>query len=69
MRSDLLARHWAMNNGISFHTPEEFFLQQEPREMKHKFDPSGYIADTAGSTDDTCKPSPGLSEGTLTCST
>ncbi|KAF8243977.1 PNK3P-domain-containing protein [Wilcoxina mikolae CBS 423.85] len=36
-------RHWAMNVGIGFHTPEEFFLHQPAKEMSHRFNPSRYL--------------------------
>lgn len=37
--------HWALNVGINFHTPEEFFLGEAAQEMSHRFDPKNYIAD------------------------
>lgn len=35
-----------MNIGIGFHTPEEFFLGEDPKTMEHRFDPARYIVDT-----------------------
>jgi bifunctional polynucleotide phosphatase/kinase len=37
-------RHFCMNVGISFYTPEEFFLNEPPEHMCHKFDPAWYLA-------------------------
>ncbi|KAF2454820.1 polynucleotide kinase 3 phosphatase-domain-containing protein [Lineolata rhizophorae] len=35
-------RHFTMNAGIGFHTPEEFFLGEPPETLGHKFDPAWY---------------------------
>ena len=36
-------RHFCMNVGIGFYTPEEFFLNESPEHMGHNFDPSWYL--------------------------
>ncbi|KAI2470179.1 polynucleotide kinase 3 phosphatase-domain-containing protein [Annulohypoxylon bovei var. microspora] len=33
-------RHFAMNLGIGFYTPETLFIDEPPEELGHKFDPS-----------------------------
>lgn len=38
-------RNFAANVGITFHTPEEFFLHEEPRAFTRSFDPSEYLPD------------------------
>jgi hypothetical protein len=38
-------RNFAENVGITFHTPEEFFLHEEPREFSRSFNPSEYLPD------------------------
>ncbi|KAF2127312.1 PNK3P-domain-containing protein [Dothidotthia symphoricarpi CBS 119687] len=38
-------RDFAANVGLSFHTPEEFFLHEEPRPFVRAFDPTQYIKD------------------------
>jgi hypothetical protein len=38
-------RNFADNVGITFHTPEEFFLHEQPREFTRAFDPSEYLPD------------------------
>jgi hypothetical protein len=43
--------HWALNVGINFYTPEEFFLGEAAQEMSHRFDPVNYIADKEGGGD------------------
>ncbi|KAG0652282.1 bifunctional polynucleotide phosphatase kinase [Hyphodiscus hymeniophilus] len=35
----------ARNVGITFHTPEEFFLHEAPREFERSFEPSDYLPD------------------------
>jgi len=37
-------RDMASNVGIAFHTPEEFFLHEEPRPYNRLFDPTTYLA-------------------------
>lgn len=39
--------NFAANVGITFHTPEEFFLHEDPREFTRSFDPSGYLPDSS----------------------
>jgi len=34
----------ASNVGIKFQTPEEFFLEEEPRPFARTFDPASYLA-------------------------
>lgn len=36
-------RDFAANVGIPFHTPEEYFLQEQPRPFIRDFDPTLYI--------------------------
>jgi bifunctional polynucleotide phosphatase/kinase len=36
-------RHFCMNIGIGFITPEEFFLNKAPLPLGHKFDPAWYL--------------------------
>lgn len=43
----LISRHWSMNIGIGFHTPEEFFLNKPGKEMLHRFDPSTHLDNNA----------------------
>jgi len=38
-------RKFAENVGLTFHTPEELFLQEEPRPFTRAFDPSDYLPD------------------------
>lgn len=42
-------RNWALNIGLGFNTPEEFFLGKAPLAMSHKFDPSKYTSTTTTS--------------------
>ena len=39
------SRNFADNVGITFHTPEEYFLNEEPREFTRLLDPSEYLPD------------------------
>ena len=39
------SRNFAENIGITFHTPEEYFLHEEPREFTRSLEPSEYIPD------------------------
>lgn len=41
-------RDFAANVGLAFSTPEEFFLNEQPRTFVRSFDPSQYIKERAG---------------------
>ncbi|OSS52154.1 hypothetical protein B5807_03827 [Epicoccum nigrum] len=43
-------RDFAANVGLTFHTPEEFFLQQSPQPYMRGFDPTAYINSLAESS-------------------
>jgi hypothetical protein len=38
-----ITRNFAANVGITFHTPEEYFLHEKPRPFTRDFDPTVYI--------------------------
>lgn len=40
-------RNLSTNVGVPFHTPEEFFLQEEPRPFELSFDPIKYVPEAA----------------------
>lgn len=40
-------RNFAANVGLTFHTPEEFFLKEDPRLYEQSFDPTKYISQDA----------------------
>lgn len=45
-------RDMAANAGIQFHTPEEFFLRDEPRPFVRTFDPAAYLSMVLSSNTD-----------------
>ena len=44
------SRDFAANVGLTFHTPEEFFLQQSPQPYVRAFDPIAYTNNLAESS-------------------
>lgn len=40
-----MTRDFAANVGIPFHTPEEYFRQEEPRPFVRTFDPTSLVKD------------------------
>lgn len=42
-----ISRDFAANIGLAYHTPEEYFLHEEPRPFTRDFDPTSYINDLA----------------------
>jgi hypothetical protein len=42
-----LRRNFAANAGIQFHTPEEYFLHEDPRPFAREFDPTVYLHEKA----------------------
>jgi bifunctional polynucleotide phosphatase/kinase len=43
-------RHFCDNLGVSFFTPEEFFLEDKTQVLGHKFDPSWHLPTSLGGT-------------------
>jgi bifunctional polynucleotide phosphatase/kinase len=42
-----LARDLATNVGITFWTPEEYFLKEDPHPFERDFDPATFVRDAA----------------------
>jgi hypothetical protein len=40
-----ITRDLAANVGVSFHTPEEYFLREQPRPFTRNFDPTTYLSE------------------------
>lgn len=58
----ILCRDFAANVGIRFHTPEEYFLQEQSRPFVRGFDPTvfleeGAVKSTSAGVSKDCKPS------------
>ena len=54
-KADAPSRDLAMNVGIDFKTPEEFFLNEEPLAFARTFDPKAYLNAVSCTSTDTSK--------------
>ena len=54
MQKAYYPRNFAANVGIAFHTPEEYFLEEEPRPFIRTFEPSEYLLRDSAAKEGQC---------------